>query len=86
MTGLDLDAVVTIEHGDVTMYSSDEKPSIGTKLNKPAVVVLERVNVPTSMSALAFTAALEKSLHKAGASAVEYEPADGMLEFTVPHF
>ena len=89
VTGVDLDSIVNIEHGDVTMYSNAEhgsKPSVGTKLNKPALIVLERVHVPKSMSTEEFTAALGKSLHGAGASSVEYDPSDGALEFTVPHF
>jgi len=86
VTGVDLDQVVTIDHGDVTIYGDVTKPTIGTKLNKPAVIVLERVFVPKTMSTDEFIAALGKSLEAAGASAFDYDDDEGLLEFMVPHF
>jgi nuclear pore complex protein Nup98-Nup96 len=86
VTNVNLDEVVSIEHGDVSIYSSETKPPVGTKLNKHAVIVLTRVEVPRAMTKEAFTAALSKSLRSAGASTIEYEPSDGILEFMVPHF
>jgi len=43
--GLDFDKIIVIEADRVTMYPDQEKPEIGTEINKEAVITL---NVPFS--------------------------------------
>ena len=49
VTNVDLDSVVFIERGDVSVYSDESdvpKPPVGTKLNSPAVIALQEVRNP----------------------------------------
>ena len=74
-------------HGGGGMGGKPEpKPAVGTKLNKPAVVVLERIFPPAGVRPYVFARELEKSLESVGAWSVEYDAANGKWAFTVPHF
>ena len=80
VTSVDIDAVVSIEHGDISVYSdtsSAAKPPVGTKLNKPALLVLERITPPKRLSAEKFTRALERSLQGVGATSMSYQADAG---------
>ena len=77
MTNVDLDSIVSIDHGSVSIYEDSAqvpKPPVGTKLNKPAVVRFERIFSPSGVSKNAFAEELERSLHTVGASAVRVPP------------
>jgi len=87
VTGLDLDDIVSIEHGDVSVYRGQiERPEVGEKLNKPAVLVLEQILPPDGISAEDFAEELNRMLESAGASSVDYNAVSGILKFIVPHF
>ena len=62
--GVDIDAIVSIAHGKVSVYEdvhSVPKPPVGHKLNKPSVVRLERVFPPLGVHHNAFTAELSSA-------------------------
>jgi len=86
VTGINLDEVVNIKRGEVSIYKGMPKPPIDTKLNKAAVVVLEKVLAPTGVRAERFGDELKKALLKAGAMPIDYQLTNGRWSFGVPNF
>lgn len=86
ITGVDLDAAVVINRGEVSVYKGVDKPTVDSKLNKPAVIVLERVLPPTGVRAERFGGELKKALTKAGAMPIAYQTSTGQWTFAVPNF
>jgi len=72
VTGVDFDAILSIEHGEVVVYSDTSnlpKPPVGTKLNKPAYIKLENVKPPMAASSH-FQSILHRSMQEVGAVSV----------------
>ena len=89
VTGVDFGSVVSIDFGEVTVYSDAAhvpKPPLGSKLNKPAVVTLENVHAPHGVSSATFEKELERSLRAVGAAPLEYTQSTSVWSFGVPHF
>jgi len=86
ITGVDLNAAVSINRGEVSVYKGVAKPSVDSKLNKPAVIVLERVLPPAGVRAERFGGELKKALTKAGAMPIAYQVPTGQWTFAVPNF
>ena len=87
VSGLYLDEIVRIERGDISVYGEqDRKPEVGRELNKPAVLVLERILPPQGVGVAAFKNELESTLRGIGATSVNYDVVSGTWSFTVPHF
>jgi len=94
VSGLNLDNIVSIEHGDISVYTDkpqvdttlEMKPTTGVGLNKPAVLVLEHIvpasGVPTKM----FVEELAKSLQGAVAQHLGYDSSIGRWTFAVSAF
>ena len=80
VTGVNIGNVVSIEHGEVSVYADSchvPKPPVGTKLNRPAVVKLDRIFKPSQTSEQTFHHALHASLRRAGASMVTVDFSTG---------
>jgi len=86
VVGLDLDQIVHIERGDISIYKNLPKPDIGVKLNKQAIVTLEQVFPPQGVGAERYAKELTKVLGTFGAIPVDYEGESGRWTFAVPHF
>lgn len=84
--GLNLDDIVSINRGDVSLYPNGDKPDIGSGLNKPAAVVLEQVFPPKGVRADRFEKELHKFLSSVKAIPLEYNGDSGRWSFSVPHF
>ncbi len=64
LTDVDLGDVVTIEHGGVEVYDDKRHipyPARGTKLNRPAKITLNQIEIADDMSFKEFISALEDS-------------------------
>jgi hypothetical protein len=90
VSGLDLDRIVFIEHGDATVYSDHDwavaKPATGSGLNKPAVVLLERILPASGVPGSMFEQELASSLKAAGATHLSYDEHVGRWIFAVTSF
>jgi len=86
ITGVDLNTAVSINRGEVSVYKGLTKPPVDSKLNKPAVVVLERVSPPKGVRAERFGEKLNEALTKAGAMPIAYQVSTGQWTFAVPNF
>jgi len=90
--GTDLDQVVIIEPKSASVYMNEEedgsKPAVGTKLNRSAIITLERVFAPeaTMESQDKFARKVERQTRKMGAELVNYDPATGVWKLRVQHF
>ena len=84
---MELDSVVSIKHGEVSVYQENlhtPKPPVGSKLNKPSVVVLENIFSPAGVEVGKFGLQLSRALTGAGAKMLTYE--QGRWSFSVQHF
>ncbi|MFH4983691.1 hypothetical protein AB6A40_010400 [Gnathostoma spinigerum] len=98
LSDIDLDEVVHFRQGEVIVYpDEDKKPPVGTKLNIPAEVSLERIwprnratkqitTDPTELERLGFRGRLERLSTKMGAVFKDYRPETGTWVFCVDHF
>jgi len=87
VTRLNLDDIVSIERGDISVYHSDDvKPDVGVELNKPATLILEHISPPAGVGIDAFKKELENTLRGIGATSVDYDVLSKSWSFTVPHF
>lgn len=95
VSGLDLDQIVFIEHGDASVYRDDAedgngdamaRPEVGHGLNSAAVLVLEHVLPTTGVPVDMFAEELEQSLKGAGATHLSYDASVGRWTFAVPSF
>mmetsp|Transcript_10161 Transcript_10161/g.19030 ORF Transcript_10161/g.19030 Transcript_10161/m.19030 type:complete len:1878 (-) Transcript_10161:4615-10248(-) len=93
--GIDLDSVVNIESKAVEVYHKEEekgtKPSVGTKLNRPAVLTLHNVYPKSGVDASdsekeQFERKIAKKTKDMGASLVLYDPDIGVWKLHVEHF
>lgn len=95
---IDLNSVVRIREREVIVYEEEEangtKPSVGSKLNRPAVVTLHQIfpkdadgGKEASIEAKAkFTRKIEKTTNKMGADFISYDPLEGVWKFRTHHF
>ncbi|KAI1725279.1 nucleoporin autopeptidase domain-containing protein [Ditylenchus destructor] len=94
---LNLDEIVHFRNKEIVVYPDEPtKPEIGTELNRPAEVSLERVwpvgkdkqiiKDPDELARLGFREKLERLCLKMGAEFKDYQPSTGTWQFTVPHF
>mmetsp|Transcript_24608 Transcript_24608/g.29686 ORF Transcript_24608/g.29686 Transcript_24608/m.29686 type:complete len:1099 (+) Transcript_24608:250-3546(+) len=92
--GVDLDSVVRIEMREVFVYDDvqdDSKPSVGEKLNRPAVITLENIHPKVGPGAAKevvekFTKKLKNASSKMGAEHLGYDGTNGIWTFKVQHF
>ena len=88
--GADLDAQVIIEKSSVSVYENEEKsgdkPTEGTKLNRPAVVTLQNIFPPTGVDPTKFARKVEKQTAKMDAKFIDYDRSSGVWTFRVEHF
>ena len=91
--GADLDRVVLIEPKSVSVYTEEEeqgtKPSVGTKLNRAAVLTMEGVFPPensTAESTEKFCRKVAKQTAKMNAELISYDPISGEWQLRVAHF
>ncbi len=93
--GVDLDSVVCIEAKAVEVYHKEEesgsKPSVGMKLNRPAILTLHSVyskNGPDASKAEKekFERKIAKKTNEMGASLVLYDSDIGVWKLHVEHF
>lgn len=94
--GADLDDIVDIQHGDISVYAVDEangtKPPEGSKLNRPAILTFYDL-YPTPGGAQAspedfdkLRRKLDKSARKSGADFLSYDENLGEWKIRVQHF
>ena len=92
---IDLDSVVCIREKEVIVYEKEEadgnKPDVGSKLNRPAVITLNKIyskggKDASSEAKLKFSKKLEKKTEKMDAEFVSYDPYDGIWKFRTKHF
>lgn len=98
LTGLNLDEIIFFRRQEVQVYvDEDNKPEVGSGINKPAEVTLdsvfpsdkttrEKITDPARLSLMGFSGRLEKSSVKMGAKFMEYRPETGSWVFAVKHF
>ena len=91
--GVDLDEAISINHRDVAVYETAEangtKPSVGTKLNRPAVITMYNILPKEGSDAEAiekFKQRIEKSTKRMNAELISYDAIRGVWKFRVPHF
>lgn len=94
--GIDLDSIVSIEHQDVAVYEDQEaagtKPSVGEKLNRPAVISLYKTFAPKGGANASaevkekFAKKLEKACGQMSADFISYDQVRGIWKFRVHHF
>jgi len=92
--GIDLDSIISIEERDISVYLEQEKlgtkPSVGTKLNRPAVLTFHHVYPKGGGSQASlegkFQEKLEKSTEAMGAEFIKYDSTEGIWAIKVPHF
>jgi len=84
ITGVDFKSIVTIGFGEVSVYNDDDrvpKPPVGTKLNRPAIVTLERIFSPEGIASSRYENQLQQSLTDVGASQLFYSASEGLWSF-----
>ena len=95
--GADLDDIIEIQKGDISVYASAEelgtKPEEGSKLNRPAILTFFKVfpsEAPNGKTkeelVVAFEKKLIKSARKLGAEFISYESSAGEWKIKVRHF
>ena len=91
--GVDLDQLVSIEKGAVSVYYDEdnegEKPPVGTKLNRPALITMYDIFPLQGSDAAAIEKnerRVAKSTKKMGAELISYDGKSGVWSFRVPHF
>jgi len=85
--GIDLDATVVIGDKEVAVYDDDDlqnKPEVGEKLNRPAIVTL--FNIAPTSDVVKFTKKLERVTKKMDAEFISYDPSDAVWCFRTKHF
>ena len=85
--GIDLDDIISIEHGLVTVYAEQAKqgtvPKIGEALNRPAVVTMLNVFPDAGRDAKEFQRELEKHATHCGADLISCDSKSGVWKFRV---
>jgi len=85
-----LDTSLEIELKSVSIYTEEEsegrKPEVGTKLNRPAVLTLEKVFPPDSSKPDNFARKVARQTAKMGAELISYDPSSGDWILRVQHF
>jgi nuclear pore complex protein Nup98-Nup96 len=90
--GLDLDKIVKIEGNAVDVYenlSDTEKPPVGQKLNKSAIILLHNIFPKANASAKKrkeFIDKLRKCCEDSSSEFLDYDPVAGDWVFRVFHF
>ncbi|KAL3918991.1 MAG: hypothetical protein SGILL_003976, partial [Bacillariaceae sp.] len=91
--GANLNKIVLIEPGSVSVYEEEEqlgrKPEVGSKLNRPAVLTLEKIFPAEGASAAAiekFCNKVARKTKKMDAEFIDYDPSTGEWKLRVHHF
>ncbi|GKY90477.1 hypothetical protein MPSEU_000021500 [Mayamaea pseudoterrestris] len=96
--GANLDDIVEINHGDISVYAKAEaennKPEMGSKLNRPALLTFSGMFPPVSKVSrksqdareASFEKKLKKSADAAGAQFISYDGTLGEWKIKVQHF
>ena len=85
--GVDLDATVIIGDKEVAVYDDEDlqnKPEVGEKLNRPAIVTL--YNITPTNDIAKFTKKLERVTKKMDAEFISYDPNEEVWCFRTKHF
>ncbi|CAD5220182.1 unnamed protein product [Bursaphelenchus okinawaensis] len=95
---VDLAKVIQFHRKEVVVYPDDkDKPPVGSELNRPAIICLEKVfpidrtskeyiTDPNHPEVKRFSSLLEKKCLKMGCSFIDYDPEGGFWSFKVKHF
>ncbi|KAL3914667.1 MAG: hypothetical protein SGARI_000004 [Bacillariaceae sp.] len=91
--GANLDKIVVIEPKAVSVYTEEEdngtKPTVGTKLNRPAILTMEGIFPPEGASPEAmekYKRKIAKQTMRMDADLIDYDPATGEWKLKVKHF
>ena len=86
--GINLNDIIEIEHGSVSVYTNTlDKPSIGSCLNKPATIILEGIKPKNGISLEQWESRLKKTNEKNEAEFISFSPNNNFeWEFSVLHF
>lgn len=85
--GIDLDATVMIGDKEVAVYDEEDeqnKPEVGEKLNRPAIVIL--YNISPTNDVAKFTKKLERVTKKMDAEFISFDPDEAVWTFRTKHF
>lgn len=90
---VDLEDIITIKHRSVEVYddtrhSGINKPPVGQKLNKPALITIKQIFPKKNATAAQKEASLKAALAQdpEGAEHLSYDANTGVWEFKVQHF
>lgn len=98
VSNLNLDEILHFRHKELTIYPDETiKPPVGTGLNRPAQVTLDRIwprnkedgkliTKPDEIMAVNFSENLRKVCDRMSSKFVEYRPDSGSWVFMVDHF
>lgn len=98
VTGLNLDEICHFRNKEISLYQDDDnKPPIGTELNRKAQVTLDQVwpydktthepiKDPERLELMNYEAKLRRSCNSRNAKFLEYRPESGSCVFKVDHF
>jgi nuclear pore complex protein Nup98-Nup96 len=88
--GADLDKDIIIEPRSVSVYTDEEeennKPQVGTKLNRPAILTMEGVFPPADSDPGKFSKKVAKQTARMHAELISYDPSVGEWTLRVMHF
>ena len=93
VTGVDLSDIITIKKSELEVYDDERhtglnKPPVGQKLNKPAIITLYQLFPKVGRTAAQKEASLRNKLARDpdGAQHLSYDGQTGVWEFKVLHF
>lgn len=81
---LDFDKIIEIERGRLTVYPEQEKPPVGSEVNKEAVISLNVKTRAAASKAAEVKERLAGITEKLGGSFISYDM--DMWIFRIPHF
>lgn len=92
LTDVNLDLDVVINEADIEVYPNDlscgiySKPALGEKLNRPAILTMNKLVLKKKLSDEETVEFLKNNLEKRNAEFKSYDPVTQRLVFKVPHF
>ena len=90
LTSVDLADIISIQRLQVEVYDDERhaatKPTVGKKLNKPAIITLNNVRPKANQSAAVKEALLKQKIEENGAEHLSYDVSKHEWMFKVAHF
>ena len=88
--GVNIDDSVIITAKEAAVYGREEelgtKPPLGTKLNRPAIIILNNIFPKEGTDPEKYKVKITKSTHKMGAKMINYDVDNGVWKFRIEHF